>query len=211
MVASRALHDTLEHYFKVGKTLGMRANDVAKSYWPAFERAMDEEEGGNDWQDTTPGSLTVVAERVLTEYINSHGSHLAPLEVEWPFALDTDPPLVGSIDLVSEWGGREIVVDYKLQRRAPRRDMPRPLQLSLYSLARPDARRLELHALTASRSGVVVLSWPPPTPAEQEGLALLVEASAAQIEAGVFAPTGMGTWACEPGRCLYRDWCSYSS
>jgi len=209
-----AVHSTLEAYFKA-KIQGI---DTSREQLRAiFSDIFDSKqykatEDGDEvvdlvWREDKGIVKDVGLTLVETYYdtILSKPRCPDPLESEFWFekALDPEVTIRLKADLITASGK---VIDFKIKRRAmPQADAERDLQPSIYALGLgTPGIAFEYHQLVRTKIPKVVIQEANRTEADIDGVAnTLIPPIIKMIHDGIFPPSGMNTWACDPRWCDY--------
>ncbi len=134
-----------------------------------------------------------------------------PVYVEQPFEIEIEGiGFSGTIDRVDEWADGLALRDLKTAANRPQGERYRR-QLTGYAmgLATIDERPILVMIVDAIVLTKTAYYWPiyldPPDVDDQRLFAATLEGAANGIERGDYAPTGLGTYACN--MCSYRNIC----
>jgi hypothetical protein len=215
MILGSTYHDGTEYILR-GKMEGAEVSeeealDVFNDSW---NNNLEREEEGIDWSEDTPSTLKDAGVDLIKMYNSSMLPNMNPVMVEAGFLIQTDTvPLKGFIDLVREEKGELVLNDHKIARR--RSDQSKHfVQLTLYTVGMKedydmDISRTEVQLAVAGKKNrdITIEPLERTTDADKRFVMELVNTTAKKIQAGLFAPTGVGTWACSEKWCGYWDMC----
>lgn len=147
LIFGQNIHAALAHHFQTGA-------DPVAFFEPVWREARDmklQYSGREDWE-----KLAERGKLLLAKFMAEERPRLTRiLAAEKPFELsvsDLDVPFVGVIDLVAEMENEKIVLDFKTAAgRYEDHEVEMSDQLTAYSLAEPDARRVALCVLVKTK------------------------------------------------------------
>ena len=210
VILGGAYHDGVEHAYRVRMEEGElpSAEDCQDVFRAAFDQHIEEEEE-IDWGDDHPGVLIDRGVELVKLYVDNVAPQVDPVAVEAGFSLPYEIPVIGFIDLVADEGGSKSIIEHKTSRRRGGLDRY-GLQMGIYRIALEKDWGLSVgearvhQALTTAKPDINVES----VPIEAESMIDLVVGTMIQkINLGIFAPTGVGTWACSEKWCGYYKLC----
>ncbi|MHB9019395.1 MAG: RecB family exonuclease [Minisyncoccota bacterium] len=199
----------------------MKPNDVQEVFADTFDQKVSSEPEGVDWEDRHPGFYKDKGVMLTGLYAECEAPNWGPLAVEQYFEIPTahEQSLIGYIDQIAvrldEKGA--YVQDHKFTGKTPASGK-HFLQLAVYQLASPALAELlgnvpiigsQIHAAVhgLQKAAIKVSEYPVPSEAELASVQQIVDDTIRAIKAGIFPPTGLGTWTCNPKYCGYFHMC----
>jgi RecB family exonuclease len=191
------------------------AADALAAEWQREEVVLDDDET----VEGARGSATDKAVRLARLHRLAVAPSIRPTALESRWVLDLDGydfELAGTIDIVDQGLGGEIVRDTKTSGKRPAASTAdESLQLTAYALARlhtggalPESVALD-YLVDSARGPFSETLASQRTEADFAPFLERVSEAVRAIEAGVFMPASPDSWVCSPRWCGYYDDCRY--
>jgi len=216
----RSIDTNLSHKIETGELVPLeQAQQVARDYVAAeFERGAYFL-SAEDRQAKSTQAYRDEAVDMAVALSGLHYQELAPViqptHVERKWALSVpglSHDLAGTLDIQE---GLERIRDTKTAARAPsageadQSDQLTIYDMAVYVLDGAMVEELTIDALVKTKKPKVVIQTTHRTQEHFDALMDCIAVSLRQIDAGIFPPTGKGSWCCSPKWCGYWSQCKY--